>query len=94
MNNMSPSAYNQTVSPWWRVFEIGIEVGARYDNPAPSIERARERQKPLRWPEHHQFDAFVREIERPHARFSHDYADLVRFLALSGMRITEATNAT
>jgi len=88
----SASAFNHTISLLRRVFEIGVEAGARYDNPARFIKRASERPKSLRLPEHDQFDAFVKEVERPHARFSWDCADLIRFLAYGGFRIHEAGN--
>ena len=86
----SASAFNHTISLLRRIFEIGLEAGARYDNPARFIKRASERPKTLRLPEHNQFDAFIQEVERPHARFSWDCADLVRFLAYGGFRIREA----
>ncbi|MGA2603923.1 MAG: site-specific integrase [Verrucomicrobiia bacterium] len=88
----SASAFNHTISLLRRVFEIGVEAGARYDNPGRFIKRASERPKALRLPEHNQFDAFVKEVERPHARFSWECADLVRFLAYGGFRIHEAGN--
>jgi integrase len=88
----SASAFNHTISLLRRVFEIGVEAGARYDNPARFIKRASERPKALRLPEHDQFDAFIKEVERPHARFSWDAADMVRFLAYGGFRIHEAGN--
>ncbi len=88
----SASAFNHTISLLRRVFEIGVEAGARYDNPGRFVKRASERPKTLRLPEHDQFDAFVKEVERPHARFSWECADLVRFLAYGGFRIHEAGN--
>jgi integrase len=88
----SASAFNHTISLLRRIFEIGVEAGARYDNPARFIKRASERPKALRLPEHDQFDAFIKEVERPHARFSWDAADMVRFLAFGGFRIHEAGN--
>jgi len=88
----SASAFNHTISLLRRVFEIGVEAGARYDNPGRFIKRASERPKTLRLPEQDQFGAFVSEVERPHARFSWDCADLVRFLAYGGFRIQEAGN--
>lgn len=90
----SASAFNHTISLLRRVFEIGVEAGARYDNPGRFIKRASERPKTLRLPEHNQFGAFVKEVERPHARFSWECADLIRFLAYGGFRIHEAGNIT
>ena len=35
----SPTAFNHTISVLRNVIEIGIETGARYDNPAKAIKR-------------------------------------------------------
>ncbi len=86
------SAFNHTISLLRRVFEIGVEAGARYDNPGRFIKRVTERPKTLHLPEPDQFPAFLKEVERPHARFSWDCADLIRFLAYGGFRIHEAGN--
>lgn len=56
----SPVAFNHTVSVLRRTFEIAIEAGARYDNPATSIEYAKERSKTLKLPETHEFEALVK----------------------------------
>jgi len=48
--------------------------------------------KELKLPEPAQFDALLREIETAGARQSQHCADLVRFLAFSGCRISEARN--
>lgn len=92
--NASPSAFNHTISILRILLEIGVEVGARYDNPARFIKRARERSKPLRLPEPDQFDRFVAEIEHGGSRHSQPCADLVRFLAFGGFRKSEAANIT
>jgi len=46
--------------------------------------------KELELPEHGQFERIVEEIEQSSAPQSHHCADLVRFLAFSGCRISEA----
>jgi len=88
----SPSAYNHTISVLRHVIEIGVETGARYDNPARFIKRAGERPKQLRLPEHDQFDNFVKKIENGGGGYSRHCANLVRFLAYGGFRIHEAGN--
>src|ERR1051326_6047171 len=91
-SSASPSAFNHTISLLRRVFEIGVESGARYDNPARFIKRAGERPKQLRLPEHDQFDAFVKEVENNGMGYCRHSANLVRFLAYGGFRIREAGN--
>jgi DNA-binding Xre family transcriptional regulator len=49
--NRSATAFNHTISILRKLFEIGIEMGARYDNPARFIKRASERLKQLLLPE-------------------------------------------
>lgn len=90
----SSSAFNHTISVLKHVIEVGIEVGARYDNPARSIKRRSEKPKKLQLPDFSQFERFVTEIENSGSGFSKPCADLVRFLAFGGFRITEAKNVT
>jgi integrase len=86
----SPSVFNNTVKILRDVIKIGIESGARYDNPALHIKRASLRQKKLQLPEFSKFNEFVTAIEKSGGRFSKSCADLVRFLAYGGFRISEA----
>ena len=86
----SPTAFNHTIGILRTLLEIGVEVGARYDNPAKFIKRASERPKMLTLPEPEQFEKFVAEIENGGGGFSESCADLVRFLAYGGFRKSEA----
>jgi len=52
---MSATAFNHTIGILRVLLEIGIEMGARYDNPARFIKRASERPKTLTLPEPEQF---------------------------------------
>lgn len=72
------------------MFEIAIEHGARYDNPARFIKRASERPKRLGLPSPDQFNRFVASIEQSGSGFSKPCADLVRFLAFGGFRKSDA----
>jgi integrase len=92
--NASPTAFNHTVGIFKALLEIGVEVGARYDNPAKFIKRASERQKQLTLPEPEQFERFVSEVENGGGGSSQACADLVRFLAFGGFRKGEAANIT
>jgi integrase len=90
----SPIAFNHTASLLRRTFEIAIENGARYDNPAVDIEWAKERPKRLQLPEPDKFDALLDAIEHCGWVYAKDSADMVRFLAYGGFRKTEAANIT
>jgi integrase len=92
----SPTAFNHTLGILRAIFEIGIEAGARRDNPAKAKEmkRLRETSKRLRLPEQDQFEKFVKEIESSGSGHSKPCAELVQFLAFGGFRITEAKHIT
>jgi integrase len=86
----APSTFNHSLGILRQVFEIAVESGARYDNPANAIKRVTERSQKLRLPEPEQFDRFVKEIETSGSGFAKPCANLVRFLAYGGFRITES----
>lgn len=90
----SPTTFNHAIGMLRAVLDIGIEMGARYDNPAKAIKRAREVPKKLTLPEPEQFESFVQSIETAGSRDSQNCADLVRFLAFGGFRKTEAAFIT
>ncbi|MGO8699095.1 MAG: tyrosine-type recombinase/integrase [Limisphaerales bacterium] len=92
----SPTSFNHTLGIVRAIFEIGIEAGARRDNPAKTKEMKRlsETSKRLRLPEPEQFEEFVREIESSGSGHSKPCAELVQFLAFGGFRITEAKYIT
>ena len=92
----SPTSFNHTLGILRAIFEIGIEAGARRDNPAKAKEMKRlsETSKRLRLPEPDQFDKFVKEIESSGSGFSKPCAELVQFLAFGGFRINEARYIT
>jgi integrase len=88
----SGTAYNNTVKVLRDVLSIGVELGARYDNPALQIKRASVRPKELSLPEFDKFNAFVATMKESGGRFSRSCADLVRFLAYGGFRKSEAAD--
>ncbi len=92
----SPTAFNHTLGMLRVIFEIGIEAGARRDNPAKAKEmkRLRETPKRLRLPEHEQFETFVQKIAASGSGHSKPCAELVQFLAYGGFRINEAKYIT
>jgi integrase len=91
---VSPTAYNHTISILRGIIELGVECGARYDNPARFIKRVGERRKKLQLPDFDQFQAFLVEIETSGSGFSEPCAELVRFLAFGGFRKMEASFIT
>jgi integrase len=90
----SATAFNHTISILRNLFEIGIEMGSRYDNPARFIKRLSERPKRLTLPEPGKFTEFVAAVENGGGGFSKRCAELVRFLAFGGFRKSEAANIT
>jgi len=90
----SPTAFNHTISFLRGIIEVGVECGARYDNPAKYIKRVTERPKKLHLPDFDQFLNFVHEIETAGSGFSKACGELVRFLAFGGFRKLEASFVT
>ena len=90
----SPSNFNNTVGTLRMVFDIAIEAGSRYENPARFIKKARLRAKQLQLPSQGEFVKLVDSIAAVNKRFSADCADLVRFLAFGGFRKSEAALIT
>jgi integrase len=88
----SSTRVNGALSILRRVFDIAIETGVRYDNPAKSkeVKRARVRRKELRLPEPDQFLALVNQVRTAGGGFSKDCADAIEFFAYAGPRLSEA----
>lgn len=86
----SPSAFNNTVGTLRLVFDIAVEAGARYDNPAIHIKRKKVRQKLLQLPSQKQFVELVTTIRNGEGGWAERCADLVEFLAYGGCRKGEA----
>jgi len=80
--------FNNTLSTLRHILERG-GIG-RDENPAFKIKRLGVKPKELKLPEPRQFEEMLRVIETAGARQSQHCADLVRFLAFSGCRISEA----
>lgn len=90
----SPSVINNSIGTLRAVFDEAIGVGARFNNPAAALTRVKVRQKRLELPSRDEFLRFVDTIRTAGARQSKDCANLVRFLAYSGVRIGEARYVT
>ena len=76
------------------MFDEAISTGARFNNPAAGLSRVKVRAKRLALPSREEFLRFVEEIRTAGARQSKDCANLVKFLAYSGVRIGEARFVT
>ena len=90
----APSVVNNAIGTLRGVFAEAVDSGARFGNPAANLSRMRVRAKRLELPSREEFLRFVEEIRTAGARQSKDCADLVRFLAYSGLRIGEAKYVT
>jgi integrase len=88
----APSVVNGAIGVLRAVFNEAVETGARFGNPAAGLKRAKLRPKKLKLPSREEFRQFVDAIANGGSRDSKNCADLVRFLAFSGLRISEAAN--
>ena len=84
--------FNNTLGALRNILKRG---GLGHDkNPAMKLKRLGAKPKQMTLPEPEQFDAIVKTVETAGAGQSKDCADLVRFLAFSGCRISEAKQVT
>jgi integrase len=90
----APTVVNNSIGTLRAVFDEAISTGARFNNPAAALARVRVRQKQLELPSREEFLRFVQEIRTAGAGQSKDCANLVCFLAYSGLRIGEARHVT
>lgn len=93
-NSYSATRYNGAIGVLRAIFETAIQAVALHRNPALVIKRARVRLPQLALPDGDQFEQFVSEIQSANGRDSKKCADMVRFLAYGGFRVSEARNVT
>jgi len=86
----SPTRYNNTLAGLRKVFNVAIEAGIIYGNPAAKLERQPVRPKQLTLPSRAEFLQLVEAVERAGAWCSRDCADFLRGLAFTGCRKSEA----
>ncbi len=86
----SDTRYNNTISGLRHVFEVAIDAGVMYGNPAAKLERVRVRAKQPTLPSREEFLQLVDAVERAGAWCSRDCADFLRGLAFTGCRKGEA----
>ncbi|MFN0126285.1 MAG: tyrosine-type recombinase/integrase [Verrucomicrobiales bacterium] len=89
---MSPTRFNNSLSALRSILDLAIKKGARRTNPAADLKRMRVRTKDLSeiLPTKQEFQNLVRTIRDAGGRFSKACADLVEFLAYTGLRTSEA----
>ena len=84
--------YNNTIGTLKQILASGIKMhrengGTHLDNPAEDLKRTRVTQKDLQLPEASQFKALVQNLRTHSGGWGPRVADLVEFLAYSGLRI-------
>lgn len=84
----SSTRHNGSIDILKALFEIAVERGVRLDNPADKLAKAPVKQKELHLPSVKDFAAMLANMDGHGAR--HRASITVRFLAFTGMRITEA----
>jgi len=86
----SPTNYNNTVSLLRHVFDVAVEAGVLYSNPAAVVKRAPVRGKEVKLPTIEKFNALIAEMRAGHGRDSINCADFAAGLAFTGCRKGEA----
>lgn len=89
----SASRFNGSIQTLQAVFEVAMERGAIARNPADGLKPASVKQKELTLPSHAQFVKILEVMDKRNYLSPYS-ADLVRLLAYSGMRKSEARNLT
>ena len=88
----APTTVNNSIAVLRGIFKEAIDAGARFNNPAAELQKMRVLPKRLELPSREQFSQFVEAIRASGEPKANEDANLVRLLAYSGMRISEARN--
>ncbi|MEO7168320.1 MAG: site-specific integrase, partial [Chthoniobacterales bacterium] len=86
----SPTRHNNTLAVLRHVFDLAIECGVIYSNPASALKRKSIRRRALTLPSRAQFAAFIQTMETAGSRDSRNCADLAQGMAFTGCRVGEA----
>lgn len=84
--------FNNTLDTLRHIFELGIDRGLIHSNPAAGVRKVKITAKKLELPPREQFASLLNTVETSGAWCAGECADLIRFLAFSGCRITEASH--
>lgn len=87
----SANRANNTLMVLRDVFDVAIEAGVLYSNPARAVKRTKVLAKELVLPSREQFVEFVDAIQSAGGRDSKNCATFVQFVAFSGCRLSEAS---
>jgi len=90
LHGMGPSSFNKSVAALRAILELAREAGAIYRNPAADLTKAPLPATHLALPSPAQFRAIVVTLGNTGSGWAVDAADLVRLLAFSGLRVSEA----
>jgi integrase len=86
---------NNTIDSLRGIFDVAVSRGMIARNPASGVTKVQVGQKRLELPSSEDFKTLIHEIRtRKENGYRHNNADLVEFLAYSGMRISEAIAVT
>jgi integrase len=86
------SRYNNTLDTLRHIFELGVDRGLIHSNAAAAVGKVKVTPKKLQLPTREQFTELLKAVEASGAWCKQECADLIRFLAFSGCRITEASH--
>lgn len=89
----SASYYNGAVVVLGNIFKVAIDAGIIWRTPTAGLERATEVEKALRLPTLAEFAGLVHFARSRRHRTAGNAADLIEFLAYTGLRIGEAGQA-
>jgi integrase len=86
----SPTRYNNAVDTLRAIFNLAIEQGLIYRNPAATLGKRKPNTKHLELPSSEDFVKVVDSVRKEGAWCSKQCGDLIEFLAYSGCRLNEA----
>jgi integrase len=92
VRSASPTRYNNTIAALRHVFAVAVDAAVIYKNPAAKLERVPVRPKQLTLPSAAQFLTLLETIRTAGGGCSRDCADFVEGLAVTGVRLNDATN--
>jgi integrase len=84
--------YNNSIDCLRKIFDVAIEQGALYRNPAAGLTKQTPERKHIELPKPDEFAAIVKSVRGAGSGWSDSCADLIEFLAFTGCRIKEAKN--
>jgi integrase len=84
--------YNNSIDCLRKIFDVAIEQGTLYRNPAADLTKQTPERKHIELPSPEEFAAIVKSVRGAGSGWSDPCADLIEFLAFTGCRIKEAKN--